>query len=148
MKTATLMGRCAARFGSAILVLLIASSGAGAASVEVISGDVLVDHGSGFSAVHGRTQLAPGDTVIANPGGSAKVVYGAGCSVPVEPGSVVSVTQTPPCSIETGAIDPPAEQPGFFNNTTLLIGGGVVVAGGVVAAVVLSQNNHNSPASP
>ena len=139
----------AARVGSAVLWLSLASSTAGAATLEGIAGVVLVDHGSGFSAVHGQTQLVPGDTVIANPGGSAKVVYDDGCQVPVEPGSVVSVSSQPPCSLETGSVASPGEQPWHLDTTTLLIGGGVVVGGVVAAVVLLSQNsNSNTPASP
>ena len=141
--------RRAARIGGAVLLVSLTSSGAGATTLEGIQGVVLVDHGSGYSVVNGPKQLNPGDSVIANPGGSAKVVYGDGCSVPVQPGSVVAVASQSPCSIETGAVDSPVtEQGGLFNTTTLLIGG-VVVAGAVAAAIVLSEDDEDDkPASP
>ncbi len=134
--------------GSAALFILLTGTSAQAATLEGIQGTVLVDKGSGYSNASGPMQLNPGDSVIANPGSAAKVVYGDGCTVPVQPGSVVAVAGQSPCSIETGAVDsPPAGEGGFFNTTTLLVGG--VIVGGVVAAVVLLNNNDDDkPASP
>ncbi len=132
--------------GAAALLVFLAGASAQAATLEGIQGTVLVDHGSGYSVAHGPMQLNPGDSVIANPGGAAKVVYADGCSVPVQPGSVVAVAGQSPCSIETGAVDPPPTE-GVFNTTTLLVGG--VIVGGVVAAVVLlNDNGDDAPASP
>jgi len=133
---------------TALLAILSAGAAADAATLEGVEGTVLVDRGGGYATAHGPTQLNPGDSVIANPGGGAKVVYGDGCAVPVRPGSVVAVAGQSPCSMETGAVDPPPAPTGaFFNTQTLLVGG--VIVGGVVAAVVLlNNNNSDTPASP
>ncbi len=153
--------RRATWLGSALVGLLLACSATKAATLTGIDGAVLVNHGGGFTSAHGTTPLSTGDTVIANPGGRAKVVYDDNCTVSVEPGSVVTVADKSPCSVETGAVASPqpgpspsgqpdaspGEQPSFFNNTTVLVAGGVVVGGGVAAAVVLLTQN-NSPASP
>lgn len=124
--------------GNPALLAFLMGASAEAAMLDGVQGTVLVDKGGGYTTAHGPMQLNPGDSAIANPGGT--------CAVPVQPGSVVAVAGQSPCSIETGAVDPPpAPSGGFFNTGTLIVGG--VIVGGVVAAVVL-LNDNNKPASP
>lgn len=139
--------RAALLFGAAIL-LSVSAAHVEAATLEGLQGVVLVDRGGGYGAVQGPTQLNPGDSVIANPGGSASVVYPDGCKVPVVPGSVVAVGSQSPCSMETGAVENQALGGLFgFNTTTLLIGG-VVVAGAVAGIILLTDDDDEKPASP
>ncbi len=51
----------------------------------------------GVSDGQGRDDLAPGDTVAVQEGGSAQIVYPDGCVVPVEVGAVVAVGEASPC---------------------------------------------------
>ncbi|HEX9881316.1 MAG TPA: hypothetical protein VGA65_02300 [Hyphomicrobium sp.] len=128
-----------ARLVAAAAVLL---SGLGtslqAATLENIQAEVLIDRGGGFDITAGPTLLNPGDTVIANPGGGAVIVYNSECKVPVKPGAAVAVHKDSPCSSGGG---------GVFNTTTLLIGG-TVVGLGAGAAVLLTAGDDEKPVSP
>ncbi len=130
-----------------VCAVLFSAVNALAATLEGLQGVVLVDRGSGYGAVQGATQLNPGDSVIVNPGGSAKVVYPDGCSVAVVPGSVVAVGAQSPCSMETGAVNNQATESGGLNMTTLLIGG-AIVAGAVTGVILLTDDDDDKPASP
>src|SRR5262245_26347759 len=92
-----------------------------AATVTATQGQVLVNHGNGYQAVVGSTEADPGATVVANPGGSAQIMYDDGCAVAVQPGSVYTVLEKSPC--KTSWV------PGV-DNYTLAIIGGVAIAGG------------------
>jgi hypothetical protein len=113
-----------------------------AATLEDIQGEVLVDRGGGFDIINGPTTLNPGDTVIANPGSYAQVVYDGACKVPVQPGNVIAVHKEAPCNGggESGG-------GGGMSTTTLLVGGAVVGLG-AGAAVLLTQGGDDAPASP
>jgi hypothetical protein len=75
----------------AIMVFLASSGQALAATVNATSGQVLINRGEGYMMVAGSTQGNPGDTIVANPGGSAQIVYPDGCAVDVSPGSVATI---------------------------------------------------------
>jgi hypothetical protein len=124
-----------------LLVVIAATAfGATAHAATVVPGQgiVMVNHGQGYQQVAGSTDVSPGTTVVVGPGGSAQVVYADGCTVQVEPGSVVTVAPQPPC-LTTGAINP---LPGM-SGTTLAVGA-VVVGGGVAAAVLLSRKSKSA----
>ena len=124
------------------LVVAFSSSGlASAATVNALQGQVLVNSGQGYRLVDGSTQLGPGATVVANPGAVAQVVYGGGCSVTVQPGSVYLVAAQAPCQAgESSQTAAPAAQGGSWvsGSTALLIGGGLVVGG--AAAYLITQS--------
>ena len=65
----------------------------GAATVEVIQGQVSINRGSGFQPATGATQANFGDFVMASPGGKGRIVYSGACAVDVYPGAVVAVRQ-------------------------------------------------------
>jgi len=92
-----------------------------AATVTATQGQVLINRGSGYESLVGSTEANPGDTVVANPGGAAQIMYDDGCAVAVQPGSVYSVLEKSPC--KTSWV------PGV-DNYTLAIIGGVALAGG------------------
>jgi hypothetical protein len=124
-----------------LLVLISALSfGATAHAATVVPGQgiVMVNHGQGYQQVVGSADANPGATVVVGPGGSAQVVYADGCTVPVEPGSVVVIAPQPPC-LTTGAIDP---SPGI-SGTTLAVGA-VAVGGGAAALLLLSRKNKSA----
>ncbi len=76
-----------------------------AATVQPVEGDVLINRGSGYEPVSGPTQAKVGDSVMASPGGSARVVYDDQCSVAVKPGRVVAIAPEPPCK-KMASFDP------------------------------------------
>jgi hypothetical protein len=124
----------------AIAVTALAPS-ASAATVTPVEGQVLINQGEGYRLATGPTEAAPGSSVVANPGGSAQIVYPDGCTVNVEPGAVVAITQESPCAT-TSALPPPVD------GTTIAIGAAVVGAG-AIAAILLSQGgDKDKPASP
>ena len=70
---------------------------ASAATLDAIQGQVLINHGKGFQRVAAATEAREGDLVMANPGGSAKLVYPGGCVTEIKPGSVVTVNDGSHC---------------------------------------------------
>lgn len=82
----------------AATLLVLVGACAEAATLDAIRGEVMVSRGAGFRPVSGPVELNPGDLVIVNPGGSARIHYGAGCAVPVVAGAVVSVNKQSPCA--------------------------------------------------
>jgi hypothetical protein len=70
---------------------------ASAATLNAVQGQVLVNHGSGFQRAASGMDAREGDLVMANPGGSAKLIYPGGCVVEVKPGTVVTVNGGSKC---------------------------------------------------
>ena len=70
---------------------------ASAATLDAIQGQVLINHGKGFQRVAAATEAREGDLVMANPGGSAKLIYPGGCVTEIKPGSVVTVNDGSHC---------------------------------------------------
>ena len=108
-----------------------------AASISDIKGEVLVNQGDGLKVVTQPMILNTGDTVIANPGGSAKVICDSGAQIVVEPGKIVTVAD---CDLAA------AGGAGAFGEAGYLLGG-VAIAGGVALAIGLSSDS-DGPASP
>jgi hypothetical protein len=116
-----------------------------AATVIALQGQVLINRGQGYRVIEGTTEAGPGDTIVANPGGAAQIVYANGCTEKVVPQSVVTISRHSPCRAEK----PPrpratAEVP--VDGTTIVLGG-AVVAGAITAAVLLIPKKSR-PASP
>ena len=107
-----------------------------AATVNSAGGQVLINRGDGYKQVVGSTEGNPGDTVVANPGSGGTIVYADGCTVNIEPGTVVTIAASPPCASGTGGV----------SGTTFAIGA-AVVGGGVAAALLLGKGGDKS-ASP
>ena len=135
---------CLAILGLGIMSALTAAE---AATLQSIQGEVLVSHGNGYSLVRGSAQLNAGDSVFANPGGAAKIVYEDGCVVAVEAGSVLYVGPSSPC-IETGSVSTSEASPIFEVDGTTLVIGGAVVGSGALAWALLSGDDGEEPASP
>lgn len=71
---------------------------ASAATLNAIQGQVLINHGDGFQRVVASGAVArEGDLVMANPGGSANLVYPGGCVTQIKPGTVVTVNDGSKC---------------------------------------------------
>ena len=69
-----------------------------AASVQSVNGKILINRGEGFQPVTEGAQANAGDRLMAEAGGSAKLVYPGGCQVRVAPGTVLRVGEQPPCT--------------------------------------------------
>ena len=110
----------------------VMSSSALAASVEVVQGQVSLNRGAGYTRISGLTKAKAGDMVMASPNGRARVAYGNGCILEVEPGTVVTVPPDASCNPSSAGI---ATRPHY-------IIGGLVIAGGVGAAILLSERQQ------
>ena len=118
---------------------------ASAQSLTDVKGNVLVNQGSGYVKAASGAGLAPGDAVMARPGGSSVVRYADGCRVRVLPGKVVRVAAVSPCSgnvadLGEPAPPPPEVVPGGF---PVLAVGGLVVLGGI--GVIIAASISASP---
>jgi hypothetical protein len=109
------------------------------------TGGVAISGGSGFQQIMGKTEVHAGDSVVASPGGHAKIVYDDNCVVNVDPGAVVTVQETSPC--KAGIAPAAGGHIGWY-----VVGAGVV--GGAIAGIVLSgggssnSNNGGNSSDP
>lgn len=88
--------------GSLVAALcLLSAPPAQAAKVAVQGGELLVNSGAGYRAVIDAAEVKPGGAVLARPRASGSIVYEDGCTVKVEPGTVLWVAPRSPCA-DTG----------------------------------------------
>jgi hypothetical protein len=152
---------------AATTAFILAISFAGqalAVTVRATGGQVLINRGEGYKMVAGSVHGGPGDTIVANPGGSAQIVYPDGCVVDVLPGSVAVINAQSPCSasnttVTNGSVTPSSTTPeplstdaggggssgGSGISGTALALGAVAVGGGVGAAMFLGKDKSSSP---
>jgi hypothetical protein len=125
---------------------LVVSPWAHAATVNATQGQVLLNLGQGYKQVIGSSEAAPGAIVVANPGGSAQIVYSDGCSITVTPGMVYTIAPQSPCGSGSGG---PSFGGGFEMNTTTMVALGAIAGGGIAAAIIFSTGSSSKkPASP
>jgi hypothetical protein len=130
------VGMCAAFVASSF------DSSAIAAVLDSVQGTVQVNTGSGFRKVAAAAQVAPGTSIMADPGASAQIVYSDGCRIPVRPGSVAVVAPISPCAQGQAG---PSQGPQTQENTIYdLLAAGVVIGGSVGAGVWASQHGNNN----
>lgn len=112
-----------------------------AATLANVQGQVLVN---GAPGTEGQT-LAAGDLVtVGELGGQASVVLAEGCSLPAQPGQVVSVPAAFDC-----AAPPAAGGGGTGMSTSILTTGlGVLAGAGVGYAIGDDDDDNDRPASP
>jgi hypothetical protein len=108
-----------------------------AATVTTIEGRVQVNAGTGFHQIPRSTQVAPGGSVMAGPGGKGEIIYSDGCRVLVNPGSVVVVSRESPCSQGLTPTEP----------LYMGLGAALAAAGGVIG-IAASVRPAPNPASP
>ncbi len=119
-----------------------------AATLDRIEGMVFVNHrGDGYVAVDNRTQVRPGDSVVANPGGRGQIVYDDGCTVIVEEGRVVLVREYSPCDPQSSLVQ------GMLEHHPLDWGAYALYAAGIAGAIglgiaVFRNAGDDEPASP
>jgi len=147
--------------GAILLAGAFHAGSAEAATLVDIRGEVLVNTGSGFVAANGPTAIAPGHQVFIRPGGSAQIVFGDGCKVPVAHERVVQIGASSPCSsgtqqqqqgASTGAASGPgvvgAAEVGGVSSSTLVVGGLAIAGGAAIAVGLSSGGSKDKPASP
>lgn len=103
-----------------------ASSAMAGAQLTKIDGRVLVNKGTGYSQAAPASSLKVGDRIMVNPGSKATLRFADGCTIPVKPGSVVTIGTTSPCSFK-------AQNNENGNNPYLpfIVGGGAAVLAGL-----------------
>jgi hypothetical protein len=117
---------------------LLFASGAGAATVEPVQGNLSLNQGQGFQPVNSRVNANVGDTVVVGPGGAAAVTYSDGCKVPVQPGAVTTIAPLSPCASGSLADD---------NNNLYAVGAvavGFGLAGFGIYEIIHHSNNNNN----
>lgn len=121
----------------AAVSLLTAYAVSEAAQLKVNSGEILVSRGGGYVA-SGDTDLNVGDSVMANPGGTATITFAAGCEVKVNAGDMYVVPETPPCGGTTA-------DGGMGGATPYIIG--AVAIGGAAALIAAAGGGSDSSSS-
>jgi hypothetical protein len=130
-----------------VVCSLVLTSEVSAATVTSVGGTVSINGGNGFARISGGTSAKPGDLVMAGLSGRAEIAYDDGCRVKVEPGTVVTVAETPPCntpSQENGWVTQTTEQK---SNMLPYVLGAAAIGGGVGIALALGGGS-NKPSSP
>ena len=115
------------------------------ASLQVIEGPIMVNHGSGFEPAIGVVDLNVGDRIMAGENASAVLHYTT-CSVAVTASSIVTVPKSAPCvagQISNVAVDEDAIFGPFI--PAYVIPG--EMAGGFVALVAADRYLLSAPAS-
>jgi hypothetical protein len=116
--------------------------------VSAEQGQVLINSGHGYTLIQGITKANPGDKILVNPGGTARITFDDGCVAEIKPPSVVTVSSQSPCQQQKpkqARRSPPANDPvggiGDMSTTTAIAVGGFLVGGGVTAAILLSHKD-------
>jgi hypothetical protein len=122
---------CAAIVGSSF------DASAIAATLDSIQGTVQVNSGAGFHKVAKPAQLAPGASIMADPGASAQILYSDGCRIPVTPGAVAVVAPVSPCA--------QGQAYGYDYSTWLGYGLALGAGIGIGAAIWSGHHGNNNP---
>lgn len=120
---------------SALLFLALSLQAVDAATLSSIQGQVLVNKGNGFVQAQPGTEIAPGDRVLVQPGGSAQITYPNGAVGSLEPGGIFTVPTVPPAV----AVAPAAGLP-----TGVLVAGGIAAAAGA-GLLIYNATKSSSP---
>ena len=118
-------------------------------------GTTLVNRGTGFSAVAGKTTpLKPGDRIMVRDGAAARITYPDGCNVPVR--GISTVDPLSPCNFMAADLPSRKAPPEYVPPTVeepfpyLPVGLGLLAAGGIACAALCfnHNNNNNIPVFP
>ena len=125
------------------LVLCGLSTQVAAATLEVKSGTVSVNHGGGFKNVSGIVDVQTNDRVLIEQGSSATLIFADGCIVKFPEAKLRSLftVSGPDLCIAENTIGP----------DTATIATGVIAGGAIITGVVLAASGGSSsskPASP
>jgi hypothetical protein len=149
------------RIISSALICLFASASVvsaaqSVATVQDVSGKVLVNKGKGFAPVAGSVQLNAGDRILVGEDSFATISY-AECAVSLAKPTVFTVAKAAPCVagqvgtvVDGVMVSPVADVPSTYAAplpwpAILLIGGGAAV---VTVIAVSTKGKKGTPASP
>ena len=132
---------------SAFWLALWAGPCAFAASVTAEQGQVLLNTGQGYRLVQGSTNVNPGDMIVVNPGGLARIIYDDGCVREVRPPAVTAISSQSPCQLQkqSSAQDEPQGDHGGITTTHVVLGTAVLVGAGVAALLYFGKLKPASP---
>jgi hypothetical protein len=116
-----------------------------AATLVPVHGRLSVNHGQGFEQVSGPIEAKAGDSVMVSPDGSANVLYGDGCKITLQPGSVMTIAELSPCASGSYAQDPDQDH---FGITGAIFGGVVLGVTGFVAYEISQSSKTSSSGQP
>jgi hypothetical protein len=136
---------------SAFWLALWAGPCAFATTVTAEQGQVLLNTGQGYRLVQGSINVNPGDMIVVNPGGMARITYDDGCVTEVRPPAVTAISAQSPCQQQQKPSSPQDDSQGEHGgiggiSTTHVVLGTALVGGGVAAWLLLS--GKFKPASP
>jgi hypothetical protein len=133
------------RFRPAVLCLscVLLSSSCWAATLEPVQGSLYVNDGNGFQPVNGRIDVNVGERVMVSPGGTATIVYSDGCKIPVQPGTVTTITSASPCTSPFYRDQSFAEDTPSGSGQILGLTGAVLGAAGLGVGIY-ALTKHNS----
>jgi hypothetical protein len=118
-------------------------SAANAATLNDVSGSVLVNKGEGFVAATGAIELNVGDKVMVGEGGFATVSYD-NCAVALDKPTLHAVAKVAPCDAPVispvADIDPPVAA-GLPILPLLLLGTATAVAGYIIVEEILDEDD-------
>ena len=129
-----------------LFAMLVTCAPAGAATLSLAEGQVLVNTGNGFRQATVGQQLKAGDRVMVGPGGgNATISYDFTCVARVPTGQVVTVSAGTPCNANSPTASPEAgiANPTGIPNTALIAGGVALAVGAGIGIYQLTK-----PSSP
>ena len=127
---------------TAVFLLAVFVQTADAATLSGIQGRVLVNKGNGFVRAQPGMEIAPGDRVLVQPGGSAQVTYPNGAVGSLQPGGIFTLPATPP---PVGAIEAATAGGAGGFNTAMVVGGIAVLGAGGWLIYNATQQDPKSP---
>ena len=110
-----------------------------------ISGNVLVDQGSGFAPASDGAQLKPGNRIMVSGKGSAILTFGPDCTMVLPADSMTTFTGTESCTV--GTQDGTTPPTGTGTGLAVVLVGGLVVGGGAlfVTSVLGDDDDDDLP---
>lgn len=153
-----------ARVASALLASSLASvamaqdAAAPLATVQSVSGNVLISTADGYTPLTADTLIKPGDRITILEGGQVSLAYQGGCVDVVNTASIYTVPVTSPCAAVASTPAEGAAAPtgaaasgggggmGAWGSKEALIGVGILA--GAAAVGVALDNDDEQPVSP
>lgn len=157
------MKNVSARVASALLALSLASvamaqdAAAPLATVQSVSGNVLISTADGFQPLTADMPLKAGDRLMIVEGGSVTLTYQGGCTDVVNTASVYTVPVATPCGAVASNAAEGAAPPASSASTGGGLGGAVIskdgligigVLAGIVGVVAALSDGSGDPISP
>ena len=133
---------------SAFCLGVWASPCAFATTVTAEQGQVLLNTGQGYRLVQGSTSVNPGDMIVVNPGGMARITYDDGCVTEVRPPAVTAISTQSPCQQQKQSSpqnEPQGESQGGISTTHVVLGTAALVGAGVAALLYFGKLKPASP---